>query len=149
MYHDLSVRQESLFALLQGNGRWLTPREIARMVRNWSAWRCPNRSRLKSASLHAIIRRELNALHSQGMTEQNRKITRLGALEIRHRIAQKTPKKPIENANGKVAPPENAKSADKMPCENANEKCRSTGEIVSLHPLRDATTKKTEIVSRP
>jgi len=141
MYHDLSERQETLFAILRGNGKWLTTRQMAGMVRDWSAWRCPNGSRLKRTSLIHIVRSELNVLHSQGMTEQNRKITRAGALETRHRIAQKPPKSQLNAVNPKIVAPKNAKSADKMPCESGE-------RILSLHrenhvvsPLTDETTK--------
>jgi hypothetical protein len=135
MYHDLSERQEALFALLRSNGKWLTARQMARMVRDWPAWMCPNGSRLKRTSLLHIVRRELNALSDQGMTEQARKITRFGALEIRHRIAQKPPKNQLKAISMKIDAPENAKSADTVPCENADKNLSLHEKIVSLHPL--------------
>jgi hypothetical protein len=135
MYHDLSERQETLFALLRGSGEWMTARQMATIVRDWTAWKCPNGSRLKSTSLHRLVRRELNHLERQGRTEQSRKITRLGATEIRHRIVEKPPKSQLKTRTAEIATPENAKSADRMPCENADKNLSSHGKILSFHPL--------------
>jgi hypothetical protein len=141
MYHDLSERRETLFTLLRGSGEWMTTREVAATVRNWTAWKCPDGSRLKRTSLLALVRRELNDLERDGRTEQRRKTTRHGRIETRHRIVEKTPKKPFERTNAQVAAPENAKSADGMPCESANKNLSAHGKIVSFHPLNTETTK--------
>jgi hypothetical protein len=141
MYHDLSERREALFALLRGSGEWMTTREVAATVRNWTAWRCPDGSRLKSRSLHELVRRELNNLEREGRTEQRRKITRHGATETRHRIVENPPKSQYKTDNTQIATPENTKSADRMPSQNRNKNLSSHGKILSFHPLNTETTK--------
>ena len=59
MNHDLSERQETLFALLRGNGKWMTVRQLAAAVRKWSAWKRPDGRAQKIASLRVLVRTEL------------------------------------------------------------------------------------------
>ncbi len=150
MNHDLSERQETLFALLRGNGKWMTVRQLAAAVRKWSAWKRPDGRAQKIASLRVLVRTELDALGGQGMIEQRREITRNGLPERRVRILE-NPINPVKRqkfvcANtrtGGVVAPENRGNADEMRVSNANKNVSSHGKTESLHPLSYGATTQT------
>jgi hypothetical protein len=90
MSRDLSVRQETLFNLLQRNGHPMDVRALVTAVRNFPTWRRPDGRRLKPASLRTLVHRELDMLASQGrIREESRKVNRHGVAERRIQAVEK------------------------------------------------------------
>jgi hypothetical protein len=83
MSRDLSVRQETLFDLLQRSGHAMDVRTLATAVRNFPTWKRPDGRRLKPASLRTLVHRELDMLARQGKIRESRKVNRHGVAERR------------------------------------------------------------------
>jgi hypothetical protein len=78
MSADLSLRQESLFLLLRASGKQMNVAEIAKAVKDFPAWRCPDGSRMTLESLTRNIRKELDSLEADGSIKQERRPTKYG-----------------------------------------------------------------------